>query len=546
MEKELYKVIFAEDEEPLRKAICQVINWKKLGFKLVCEAGNGQEALEMIRQEMPDVLLTDIYMPLMDGLELAKNIRINNHSMKIVILTGYDKFEYAKQALELGVSYYILKPTTPAEFEEVLLKIKEELDQEITTKRNVEQYKKQYEESLVVLRERALLNLITNSHKNIYGFSDKLKRLGIQLKAKSFIVAVGVIENKEEIAKTYWENDLYLLDFAIYNVCKESLLTYDQELIVIGQEDDLVVIFKENKDCENRFEDYCIEIMSELRFNIQRIFNMELSVGIGDKYNEIEEITYSYKDALTALEYRPLMGLGKTIVRLDVERKGSFLAQKMEDLLDKLEYFIKTGNMNAVIQQIDYIFSFIRHANISLNDFKTALLKITVTIYSVYNEMMETDEDYNIHFHNFNEVFEKENIEEIKAYYVQLCESLIQKIGSLRENDQVNLVKRAITFIQKNYSNKALDIKYICEHLHISASYFSKLFKTQTKETIVEYITRIRMDKSKELLKTSSMKVFQISELVGYDDQHYFSYNFRKQTGMTPTEYRKSEAVKSD
>lgn len=546
MERERYKVIFAEDEEPLRKAICQVINWERLGFELVCEAGNGQEALEMIKQEKPDVLLTDIYMPLMDGLVLTQNIRKTNHSMKIVILTGYDKFEYAKQAIDLGVSYYILKPTTPSEFEEVLQKIKEELDQEITTKRNIEQYKKKYEESLVVLRERALLNLITNSHKNIYGFNEKLQRLGIQLGAKSFVVAVGVIENKEEIAKTHWENDLYLLDFAIYNVCKESLLEYDQELILIGQVDNVVVIFKENKKCENRFEDYCVEIMSELRFNIQRMFNMELSVGIGDKYEQIEEIAYSYKDALTALEYRPLIGLGKIIVRLDVERKESLLAQKMEDLLKKLEHFIKTSDMNAVVQQLDYIFSVIRHANIALNDFKTALLKITVTIYSVFNEIAETDEEHTIDFHNFHEVFEKENIEEIKSYYIELCKKMMQKVSNNRENDQVNLVKRATSFIQKNYPNKDLDIQYICENLHISASYFSKLFKIQTKETVVEYITKIRMEKSKELLRTSSMKVFEISQSVGYEDQHYFSYNFRRKTGMTPTEYRKSEALEID
>lgn len=546
MKTELYKVIFAEDEEPLRKAICQVIDWEKLGFQLVCEAGDGQEAYEMIQQEKPDVLLTDIYMPLMDGLELAKKVRKSNRSMKIVILTGYDKFEYAKQALEMSVNYYILKPTTPAEFSEVLVKIKEELDQEITAKRNIEQYKMKYEESLIVLRERALLNLITNSHRKIHGLNQNLQKLGIELDAKSFVVAIAVIENKEEIAKVYWENDLYLLDFAIYNVCKECLLEYDQELILIGQEDDFVVIFKENMVCENRFEDYCVEIMNDLRNNIQRIFNMELSVGIGDKYEQIEEITYSYKDALTALEYRPLEGMGKIIVRLDVERKESLMTQKLDDLLKKLEHFIKTGDMNAVIHQLEYIFSFIKHANITLNDFKTALLKMTVTIYSVYNEMVDIDEDQPMEFHDFNEVFEKENIEEIKSYYIQLCERLLKKIEDLRDNDQVNLVKRAINFILKNYSNKDLDIQFICENLHISASYFCKLFKIQTKVTIVEFITRIRLEKSKELLKTSPMKVFEISQQVGYEDQHYFSYNFRKQTGMTPTEYRKSEALTID
>lgn len=547
MGKGLYKVIFAEDEVPLRKAICQIMDWESMGFELAYEANDGQEALDYIEMYKPDVLLTDICMPLMDGLVLAKKVRERLHSMKIVILTGHDEFEYAQEALNLNVTKYILKPTTPQEFKEVMLKLKEELDAELLQKRNIVKYKQQYEESQKVLREKALLSLLTHRDQNLTYMLESCNRLGIDLNAKHYITAVSLIENKEEIAKEYWDGDYQLIDFAICNVCKEVLQEYNQDLVFLGHDHDVVIILKEKEMELRRFEDYCVDIMNEVKFNIKRVFNLELSVGIGDKYENFKEIPYSYQDALTALEYRILLGTSKIIVRSDIERKILHEKQKLDEWLMDLEHLIKTNDLAKVKQHLEYIFHYVKHSKMSITEFRTLLLKITVNILNVHNEIVQyNDQDDFVRFDIFNKVYHKENLDEVKSYYVELCETLIENIEKSRAQDQANLVTRAISYINNQYGNIKLDVQMVCEHLHVSTSYFSRLFKTETNETFVEYITRKRMEKAKELLKTSNMKVFEISQVIGYEDPHYFSYNFRKQTGMTPTEFRNSEGMTID
>lgn len=541
MGEKLYKIIFVEDEEPLRKAICKVIDWRQFGFELAFEASSGKEAIEFIGKNKVDVLLTDICMPLMDGLELSKIIRQKIHAIKIVFLTGYGEFEYVQQALELKATKYILKPITPSEFQNFLEELKKELDGEIDQKRNIQKYKQLYLESQKVLKKKELLDLVTNRNNNIEILSEKL---GVGLKAKTYIAAVIVIEKKEKIAKEYWENDVQLLEFAIYNVCDEILTKNNQDLFFWDKNGSVVIIFKEGKEDKLLFKEYYIDVINQIKLNIEQIFNLEISIGVGDEYERIEKIHCSYQEALAALEYRALLGKGKVIIRSEIEIKESFAIKKIDDMLKKLVHFIKVGEMDKVIQHLDYMMNFIKYSKVDLADFKTVLFKITTTMLNTFNEAI--DKNYTeivIDFNVFNQVFEKNSMEEIKEYYLNLCKQFMNQIDKKREDDQGDLVSRASNYIYINYSNKDLDVQSICDYLHISPSYFSRLFKSEKKETIIEFLTRIRMEKSKELLKKTSMKVFEISEAVGYEDTHYFSYNFKKHIGITPTEYRKGRGV---
>ena len=539
--EELYKIIFVEDEEPLRKAICKVIDWEKFGFELVFEASSGEKAIEFTKKNKVDVLLTDICMPLMDGLELSRIIRQKFNSIKIIFLTGYDEFEYVQQALELKATKYILKPITPSEFQDFLEELKKELDGEINQKRNIQKYKQLYFESQKVLKKKELLDLVTNRNNNIEILSEKL---GVVLKANTYIAAVIVIEKKEKIAKEYWENDLQLLEFAIYNVCDEILAKNNQDLFFWDKNGSVVIIFKEEILDEMVFKDYCIDVVNEIKLNIERIFEVEISIGIGCEYESTKKIHCSYQDAITALEYRTLLGRGKVIIRSEIEINEFFAIEKTDDMLNKLVHFIKIGEMDKVIQHLDYMMNFIKYSKVDLADFKTVLFKITTTMLNTFNEEIDgKHSEIVIDFNVFNQVFEKNSMGEIKEYYLNLCKQFMNQIDKKSKDDQGNLVGRASNYIYINYSNKDLDVQSICDYLHISPSYFSRLFKSEKKETIIEFLTRIRMEKSKELLKKTSMKVFEISEAVGYEDTHYFSYNFKKHIGITPTEYRKGRGV---
>ncbi len=536
MNNHLYKIVIVEDEEPVRKAISEVIDWEKHGFELVFQANDGQEALDFIQDMQPDVLFTDICMPIMDGLELTKKVMEINRSIKVVILTGYSEFEYAKQAINLNVNKYILKPITAAELTGILVELKTELDDEIREKRSLNHYKKQYEESRKILEEKAFLNLLDSNRKE-YITIEYFARLGIDLDAENYIVSVLVAENIDEIVKSQWDNDFQLLDFAICNVVREILNQYKQGIVFIGPDGQLIIIFKDTGPMVNRFNDYCIDIINQVMFNIKRIFHLEISVGVGDIYSSIEMISYSYMDALSALEYKLLVGNGKIIVRSDIESKGKPAAKKIDEIIKKLKHYIKISDIKKVGKQVDFLFEFIKSSKITIAEFKTILLKLNVSIMEVSNDL--TDDNSWKLFELFSEVFNKENIDKIKEYYLNLCNNLLNIAIEYRKNNQIDLIKSAVKYIYDNFRNSELDVQMISEYLHLSTSYFSRLFKRSTGETFVEYLTRVRMDKSKELLKTSAMKITEISEYIGYNDPHYFSYNFRKQTGVSPSEYRK-------
>lgn len=241
----MYKVILVEDEEPVREAIRDIIDWNSLGLSLVGEARDGREALEIISKVEPDIILTDIYMPFVDGLELIEKAKGIVPTAKFIIITGYEKFEYARRAIKLNVSNYILKPITSSELTDILRKAKEELDSEIAQRKNVENLKSQLEENMEALRERFLMNLILRkmSQQEII---KNMEKYNLDLRGESYIAAVLTIDEPEEVNIVFGEENQQLCDFAILNIGKEILQRYNQHIIFSDQEQQFTILFINN------------------------------------------------------------------------------------------------------------------------------------------------------------------------------------------------------------------------------------------------------------------------------------------------------------
>ncbi|GMQ61040.1 helix-turn-helix domain-containing protein [Vallitalea maricola] len=536
----MYKIIIVEDEIPVRNAICNIIKWEELGYELVYVSGDGQDALTYIENNQIDVILTDICMPFMDGLELSNEAKKILPTVKIVIITGYNEFEYAHKAVEIGVDHYLLKPITANEFTKMLVEIKNELDNEFAKKRNLIALKKQVETHKDILRDKFLMNLLYNKiNSNI--IREKINSLGIKLEGTKYIVAVLQPENIKEIADSNWDCDYQLLEFAILNICNEVLTNYGQNICILGNDDQIIIFFVNDGQDEIEFRDTIYEIMNKIIVCVEKFYSIGMYIGVGDNYAELQDLHFSYKDALNALEYRVLNGSNKIIYKMDVEKTSSFSYHKIDEYLRELEYAIKIGG-NKTDKIIDYIFSIIIFSNVHISQFRTILLKITTTILKAYEDICSgSPNDVIIDFNQFNEVFGKERIDEVKTYYKKLCKNLSNEINKERIDIKTSQMQKAYQFIYNNYQNKSLDINMICNHLNISSSYFSRIFKTETNQTFMQYLTKVRMEKAKDLLINSDYKVYEISEKVGYEDPHYFSYNFKKKTGVKPTQYRKKE-----
>lgn len=537
-EKIMYKVVIVEDEIPIRNIISRIINWNELGFDLVYEADNGQSALAFIENERVDLVITDISMPFMDGLELAKHIRRLSSSITIIILTGHNDFEYAQKAIELNVSNYLLKPITKDSFNKTLTDVKEEIDKKYAAQKDMEFLRNQHEKNKGFLVNKYLMNLIlgySTSSTNINPES-----LGIDLSAKYLMVGVLILEDVIESEEEFWGRDKPLLDFAVYNLCQELLEAIDQDVIFLGPGNQICIIIKSDLEPTIEFSNDLIIVLEDITQQIHKYFHMEATIGLSDVYSNIDDLSCGYQDAIAALEYQVLEGNERVILKSHVEKKSSFAFHKIEEQLTRLEYSIKVGDVEGLRKVIAYIFSVINYEDIDIDAFRTMLLKMTIAIFKAYNDIKDIeDEEVILDYTIFSQVFEMNDFNEIKKYYISLCETLSNKITTMRHKEERSHVNEACEYIQGNYSDPYLSLETLCNKLYLSPGHFSRLFKKTIGETFVDYLTKTRMDQAKNLLANTNKKMYEISLSIGYEDPNYFSYNFKKYTGYTPSQWRK-------
>ncbi|PKM68307.1 MAG: hypothetical protein CVU95_03660 [Firmicutes bacterium HGW-Firmicutes-2] len=533
----MYKVLIVEDELPVRDAIISIINWEILGFEVVYAAEDGQDALNFLEDHEIDLMITDIYMPFIDGLELVRRVRKNDKYCKVVFLTGYNEFEYAKEAITLNANKYLLKPITKDELTTVLEEIRENIHQEITERNNMSRLKLEYEKRREYLQDKLLYDVLL-------GFIPRdrvveaCQELGVNTAGAAYVVGVIEIMNKKQVGEAVWGEDYSLLHFALYNICKEIIADYPRHYVLMGDHGKIIVCFISDEETKNYGKAY--EILGEMLISIRHIYNMDVVAGMGECYMEFSDFQYSFQDALTALEYKVIEGANQIIVKTDIERSSGKGHRQSNEFLEQIEVAIRVNNMDNLSKYIHLYFDMLKFNKVQLGEFKSLVLTLITRIFATFNQLIvDKKENIVLDFYLVEELLKINDLNLIQEKIIQKCEELIKQLEQKREDDKAILVFQGIQYIESYYDDSNLDLSTICEVLHVSSSYFARIFKLYKNQTFLEYLTMFRMEKAKELLKNSTMKVFEISVKVGYDDPHYFSYNFRKNVGMTPSHYRK-------
>jgi len=534
----MYRVLIVEDETPVRKKMVENVDWASLGFQVVYDAADGQEALTYLEEHQVDLILTDIYMPFIDGLELIRQVRKTNKYCKVIFLTGYNEFDYAKEAIELEASQYLLKPITKKELTEVLSKTKERIDEAIAIKRNLTLLEGEYERNLSFLREKLLYDIIA-------GFlpENRIKQAYENLKCafEANFYRLGIIEvvNKDVVAKKIWSDDYSLLHFAMFNISKEILEEEGESRILLGEQGKIIVIFTENQ--ENGFVRHTYELLNEVLHTIGHIYDLPLTAGISQVYTSMSDLKYAYKEAITAIEYNVLEGYNRVIVKSDIEPNSLMNKEKLEDYIEAILSGLKLSQEEVMADYLKLYFEQLKFDKYGLNDIKTLILSLITKVFDTYNQMCLKEEMKEIlDFKVVEKIYGLEDFSILEQKILEIFSQLCEKLRYSREDDKHHMVVKALQFIEENYGDSGLDLNQISEGLNMSTSYFSRIFKKEKAQTFLEYLTQYRMEKAKELLKASDMKVYEISERVGYEDAHYFSYNFRKNVGMTPSQFRKA------
>ena len=533
---EPYRVLLADDEEEIRVGIIRKIDWAGLGFALVGEAENGAEALELAEQLGPDVVLTDIKMPFMDGLELCRRLRQTLPAARLVVFSGFDDFEYARQAVGMGVSEYIMKPVTAAEMGAVLARLREQLDRQRMERRDMETLRRRYEESLPVLRELFYTRLLDRTVRPDQ-VADRAARYELDLPegawAAALVRAGGAGESEEQ------RDELLLLSvrafleehFALPGAGVRSLLYNDAVALLVC--------------LERREQVYALTGELERLCALARsILGMSLTVGVGRPCQGPGALRQSADGARSALDYRVLVGEERAIYIGDLEPDRSARLSFDEGDQRALENAVKLGSQAQVEALVDMLTDRVREARLSLSQCHLFFLEVvTAMIRLARSGGPEVEEAFQSGFTGMVSVSDFHSPEELGRWLRDRCLKLRELLGRQRTDSAWKTVEQAKAFIAEHYADWDLSVERLCAHLHLSATYFSALFKRETGKSFTAYVTELRMGQAARLLLDTDEKTYLIAEQTGYADPNYFSYVFKRRFGVTPSRYRAGRKV---
>ncbi len=532
-----YSVMLVDDEEEVRQAIIKRVDWESIGFQVVDSAENGEEALEKAERICPDVVMTDIQMPFMDGLTFCRRLKERISGTKIVIFSGYDEFEYAKEAIKLEAEEYILKPIDASELREVFSRIKERLDEELDRKRNVERLEKYYLESIPLLKEQFMMGLLEGRLTDEQKIKELGNSYGMQLESPYYIAMVFQPDTSmREDADVLGDN---LLTVSLKQMIEEQL---DKEFQYRSVHD-LGTIIIMGLLQQSKQVTALIQAADRICKLANRILNIDVVAGIGNICNRLTMIHQSYIEALSAAEYRILLGSNQAVFIQDIEPKSEARFLIGEQELQKIITEIKVGTTEGLEENIRSLTEHLKNASISLPQLQNAFTEMTVEIMRlarVYEVDTEQIEGLNIDF--YTKIKQFNSLDTLGEWLLSICMQLRGQIRRERTDATKLLIDKAKQYIQEHYQDSELSVEKLCSYLGLSATYFSTLFKRETGESFVVYLTHVRMEQALQLLNTTEEKAYVISELVGYTEPNYFSYVFKKQYGVSPSKYRSNQA----
>ncbi|MZQ85451.1 response regulator [Paenibacillus sp. 5J-6] len=529
------KVMLVDDEILIRETIRDCIQWEQEGFIYCGDAPDGEMALNLIEQLRPDIVITDIMMPFMNGLELSAIVRERNPDVKIIILTGHEDFGYARAALRMGVHDYCLKPFRASDLIQLLRGASELIDKEREIKASIDKLKQSELEKIEVSRDK-LLNDLCSGFVTTVEAIQLGATLSLDLQARFYAVVISD-------ARTF--EDMTIVNTGAASQIEDNLLEQFQqaldrnELIQFKRSRTEICWLIKGETLEQIQHE--LEIFKELlHINNEQIPTASISIamGIGSVQERLMNIHLSFLEAVEDMHWRRLSSQNR--ITLWESISGSM---EQYVFLDRAWFvnFLKMGSPSQLSSFIEEYASALAAINWTTSPIGYYILNdLTLEVFRSAKDMYrqwDTPEDT---LQQLQQILKSvRSIEEA----IQYLTSLTNQFWSWRSqtNDRYGEMLRSVKeYIHANYNNDAFSLQDAAEHVMVSSSHLSKVFSQETGRTFIEYLTHYRILKAMELFKTTSYKSFEIAFLVGYNDSHYFTTLFKRITGMTTKEFKKS------
>jgi two-component system, response regulator YesN len=518
----VYKILIVDDEKNIRDRLAYFFPWAEVGFEVSGTAENGVEALELIKQERPHAVLTDVLMPEMTGLELAAEIRTSYPEIKVVILSAYDDFKYAQDAIRFGVKGYLLKPLMKNDFFNVFTKLAEELREDEEVK-DVNQD----EESM-------LLDLIKG--ENLPQYADHWNQ-----QTQSFRVAIFSFDRLlKEVSTFSIRQKITELAADFWNRYQVPFLFYGNSLILLSTDSKLV----SKKDLMPKIHLF----IDSLRANLGDLFNhQDFVVGVGNPSCTYQEICRSYNEAVYAYSYNYFNEYETVIFYEDLTVDGengnqtqtqNFMLDHVNNIEHKLMESMKTGEITVVTELVNHFFPpYKTVGGLPIAEIRSSCSELIIILLFRLKEkglsLSSVDQQ-----HVLGRIYEIDSLKELKRWLTQMLETISFDLINKDKKDVNSYVLMAKEYVKENYQER-ITLEDISNRLFLHQAYFSAIFKKETGQNFIDYVNHVRVDKAVQLLRNTNYKIKVISDMVGFQSHSYFNKVFKNETGVTPVVFRR-------
>ncbi|MCQ2981945.1 MAG: response regulator [Treponemataceae bacterium] len=522
----MYSVFIVDDEVIVREGIRSKIDWDNLPFTFAGEASDGELALSMIQEIKPDILITDIKMPFMDGLELAKNVKKMQPWIRIIILSGHDEFDYAKKAISIGVEDYILKPFTSDDLLTSMNKIASSLDNQKKELSDIARLKNEIEASSDLLREKFLSDLILGSF-NSSDAIEKASELSISLLSRMYLVTISELHNEANSIDDLITAKSCLLSSTVGN---PDIISFFLSPFTY------VSIFKGTQ--ADTLEEQAYSSADAIQHAVSKNTSCTVVTTIGSTVDRTALITKSYQDANHILELCTDFSKSRIIGSQDIASYAdkSFSFVQTDPLMDRIKY--------ATINELDDIIDqYLKLLGEDTFQFSVMASYLFIDVVMAASKLVEEaggnikDVIPDVLTHTF-----VAHAVENRITFIQQIRFVLEAVLTFRDSNlqgrYSDVILRAKKYIDENYANPDICLHSVAEEVHFSPNHFSTIFSQECGITFIEYLTSVRVDQAKHLLANSQKRSSDIAYEIGFNDPHYFSYIFKKATGYTPRDYR--------
>lgn len=534
----MLRVFLAEDESIIRETLRDTVPWAQYGYTFAGEAGDGEMALPLIRQLKPDVLITDIRMPFMDGLALSELVSRECPEMKIVIISGYDDFEYARKAISIGVDRYLLKPITKKALLDVLEELKEKIEGERANRSYLAQFHREAEEYEQYTR-RVFFERVVAGQLSVQEIYETAEKLDIDLRAQCYTIAFfSVVPEPSGSAGAYSEPGARLREALL-----EHFLKYPEYMLLRWNLTTYAVLLKGSAAQMEELVRRCVDTVGRQ----YETYAPEQSwyVAVGRPTQRLSALPACYEEVSRLWAYRYIMPQQHILTADTVSFLAGTGSDSTLDQLDvnKVDPAILTGVMqSASAQEIPkFAGEYIRNVEeaLSSNPFcQYLMLSVRFTAARFAASLGVSQQDAFAALPCLELVGRNVTAADLTDYLTAVLLRAAELRDRASSSQFRSILKQAVAYIDSHYTEESLSLNQVARAVNVSANYLSAVFSQETGATFTEYVTGKRMEKARELLRSTDKRSGEVAVAVGYRDPHYFSFLFKKTQGCTPRDYR--------